>query len=327
MTGLVDLAVAARAGMGQDPIHLHVPAGADLAQAPDAIRITWPYSTLGNTIYQVLNAALVARAGTFRHLLLGRMGLRPFDDFSIDGLRVSAGDVALGPCLDGSFYVPFGCEAAVSTRATLDVAGLPRHLGDHLYGDLASTAGDDHVAVHIRSGKDIFDVDGPVHPSYLQPPAAYYIKAITDACAHGGGLVDLIYADRSNPAIPIVETHLARAGIAFRSATGGVTDDYRRLTGARTIVASASTFVETAALLSRNLRSYYSFRDHCSQGEFKPFMQARVGAILGARDVRCVLVDDVSRTYTNKWCWADTPEQHAAIRDFAVHNLRLYDSI
>ncbi len=327
MKGLVDLAVAARAGMGQDPIHLHVPDGADPARVPDAIRITWPYSNLGNTIYQVLNAALVARAAAFRHLLLGRMGLRPFDDFSIDGLRVSAGDVAPGACLEGSFYVPFGCEAAVSLRPAPDVAGLTRHLSDHLYGDLATVAGDDRVAVHIRSGKDIFDVDGPVHPSYLQPPAAYYIAAIAHARAHGGGLVDLIYADQSNPAIPIVEAHLARAGIAFRSATGGVADDYRRLTGAGTIVASASTFVETAALLSRNLRSYYSFRDHCSQSEFKPFMQAKVGAILGARGVRCVLVDDVSRTYTNKWCWADTPEQHAAIRDFAMDNLRLYDSV
>ena len=90
-------------------------------------------------------------------------------------------------------------------------------------------------------------------------------------------------------------------------------------------MASASTFVETAALVSRNLRSYYSFRDHCSQAEFKPFMQSKVARVLAARGVRCVLVDDVSRTYTNKWCWADTPEQWAAIRDFGIENLRLFE--
>ena len=326
MTDLVDLAVAARAGMGQDPVRLHAPGG--VTQPPDAIRITWPYGNLGNTLYQVLNAALVAGAGGFRHLLLGRMGLRPFDAFTIGDLRVSHGDVAPGACLEGSFYVPFGCEAAVRAGRSFDVADFTRHLTDHLYGDLAAVAGEDRIAVHIRSGDDVFDVKGPVHPSYLQPPAAYYIKAIAHAHAcHGNATVDLVYGDRANPAIAIVEAHLARAGIAFRSATGGITDDYRRLTSARTVIASASTFVETAALVSRNLRAYYSFRDHCSQGEFKPFMQARVSSILDARGVRCVLVDDVSRTYTNKWCWADTPEQWAAIRDFPIENLRVFDSL
>ncbi len=328
MIAPVDLAVAARAGMGQEPVRLHVPAGADPGEVPDAIRIAWPYGNLGNTIYQVLNAALVAGAGGFRHLLLDRMtGLRPFEPFTIDGLRVGGDDVVTGPRYEGTFYVPFGFEAAVAARPSFDVAGFTRRLTDRLYGDLAAVNAETRIAVHIRSGDDVFGVTGPIHPSYLQPPAAYYVRAIADARAHyGDALVDLVYGGRSNPAVAIVEAHLARAGIAFRSATGGVADDYRRLTGASVVIASASTFVETAALVSRNLRAYYSFRDHCSQSEFKPFMQAKVGTILAARGVRCVLVDDVSRGYTNKWCWSDTPEQHAAIRDFAIENLRLYDS-
>ena len=328
MIDLVDLAVAARGGMGQDPVHLNIPHDAEPGQAPDAIRITWPYGNLGNTIYQVLNAALVASAARSRHLLLGRMGLRHFDDVTIDGLRVNDGDAAPGACFEGSFYVPFGCEAVVRAARTFDVAGFTRRLTDHLYSDLAAGTAEDRIAVHIRSGDDVFDVKGSVHPSYLQPPAAYYLKAIAHALAcHGNATVDLVYGGRSNPAIPVVEAHLARAGIAFRSVTGGVTDDYRRLTSARTVIASVSTFVETAALVSRNLRTYYSFRDHCSQAEFKPFMQARVSSILDARGVRCVLVDDVSRTYTNKWCWADTVEQRAAIRDFPIENLRVFDSL
>ena len=327
MIGSVDLAVAARAGMGQDPVHLHVPDGADPARAPDAVRITWPYSNFGNNVYQVLNAALVASAYGLRHLLLGRLGgLRPFDDFSLDGLRVSGSDVAPGPCYQGSFYVPFGFEAAVAARRSFDVAAFTRQLTDRLYRDLAVPGGEDRIAVHVRSCRDIFDVDGPVHPAYLQPPAAYYIRAITHArAAHGDAVVDLVYGDRTNPVLPIMEAHLARAGVAFRSASGGLADDYRRLTGAVAIVASVSTFVETAALVSRHVRSYYSFRDHCSQSEFKPFTQANVGRILEARGVRCVLVDDVTRTYTNKWCWADTPEQRAAMRDFPIANLRLFE--
>ena len=326
MIDLIDLAVSARAGLGQDPIRLHAPDGA--TQPPDAIRITWPYGNLGNTIYQVLNAALVAGAGGFRHLSLGRMGLRAFEDFTIDDLRVSASEAMCDACFEGSFYVPFGFEAALSARRSFDVAAFTRRLTDRLYGDMADVEGEDRIAVHIRSGSDVFSVEGPVHPSYLQPPAAYYVKAISHARArHPDAVVDLIYGDRSNPAIPLVEAHLARAGIAFRSATGSIIDDYRRLTSARTVISSTSTFVETAALVSRNLRAYYSFRDHCSQSEFKPFMQARVATILDARGVRCVLVDDVSRTYTNKWCWADTPEQWAAIRDFRVENLRVFESL
>ena len=327
MIGSVDLAIAGWPSMGQDPVHLHVPDGADPAQVPDAIRITWPYGNLGNTIYQVLNAALVARAAGFRHLLLGRMGgLHPFDDFTVDGLRVTGTDIAPGPCLEGSFYVPFGFERAVLARS-FDLPAFTRRLTDRLYGALAAGEGADRIAVHIRSGNDVFDVAGPVHPSYLQPPAAFYIKAIDHARAHHGGApVDLVYGDRANPAIAIVEAYLARAGVAFRSVTGSLMDDYHRLTSARVVIASASTFVETAALVSRHLRSYYSFREHGAQAEFKPFMQANIATILHARGTRCVLVDDVSRSYTNKWCWADTPEQWAAIRDFPVAALRVYES-
>ena len=315
--------------MGQDPIRLRA---YDSASGPTStsVRITRPYGMFGNNVYQVLNAALAARSSGCGHLSLDVMDdLAPFDDFTLDGVRVSRrGALPDGPFLEGSFYVPFGFEQAVTRNGPADLAAFTGQLTERVYDGLAPKDGDDRIAVHIRSG-DVFNPLGPVPFAYVQPPASYYVKAILHARAGGrdGALVDLIYQDRANPAVSAIEDRLLREKVPFRSASGSVAEDYRRLTSAPVIVASASTFVETAALLSRRLRAYYSFRDHCSQAEFKPFMQANVSRILSARGVTCTLIDDVSRTYINKWCWANSLEQHAAIRDLPEENLRLYESL
>ena len=326
---MLDLDIAARDSMGQDPICCRTDFAASDGP-PAAVRITRPYGMFGNNVYQVLNAALAARASGCGYLLLDAMrDLTDFDDFTLDGLHVSRHrEPPEGAVLEGSFYVPFGFERAVLRNGPQDLAAFTRRLTEGVFSDIAAEEGDDRIAVHIRSG-DVFNSLGAVPFAYVQPPASYYLKAICHARAGGreSALVDLVYQDRANPAVDAVEHQLLREHVPFRSASGGITEDYRKLTGAAVIIASASTFVETAALLSRRLRAYYSFRDHSSQAEFKPFMQANVSRILNARGVACTLIDDVSRTYTNKWCWTNTPEQHAAIRDFPAENLRLYESL
>lgn len=324
LLALFDLAVAAYPAMGQDPIQ-SCPNGSG---AIDTVRITRAYGRLGNNVYQLLNAAVVARHGGFRRLVVPPMALLPSLSATVlDDLAIEPDDAAsLNGCLAGSFFVPFGCEAAALRCGSSELASLIRGLADGLLGHLFATpAAPATIALHFRSG-DVFR-PGAAPAAYAQPPAAFYLKALDHALAeYGGGLVDLVFEDRANPAIAIVEAELRRRTIAFRSGPGGMADDFRRLLNASTLVASASTFVEAAALLSRRLRRHYSFREHGSQTEFKPFAQARIGDVLRSRGVRCVLIDDISRTYVNKWQWTAAPEQRRAVAEFDAAKLRLFES-
>ncbi len=324
LLALFDLAVAARPSMGQEPIRAHP----DAAGKVDTVRITRAYGRFGNNVYQLLNAATVARHGGFRRLVVPPLALSSsFDGFALDGLAIEP-DVGapMDGCLAGSFFVPYGCEAAALRCGSSELASLVRRLADGLFGHVLDTPAEPGtIALHFRSG-DVFR-PGAVPAAYVQPPATFYLKALEHARAEGGGgLVDLVYEDRANPAIAVVEDELRRRDVAFRSDASGTAEDLRRLLNASTVVASASTFVEAAALLSRRLRRYYSFREHGSQAEFKPFAQARIGDLLRDRDVRCVLIDDVSRTYVNKWQWTATAEQRRAVAEFDAAQLRIYES-
>ena len=321
---LFDLAVAARPSMGQDPVQAYP----DAFGKVDTVRVTRAYGRFGNNVYQLLNAAIVARYGGFRRLVVPPLALAPaFATFTLDDLSIEP-DVGapLDGCLAGSFFVPYGCEAAALRCGSSELAALVRRLADGLFGHtFDAPIGAATIALHFRSG-DVFR-PGAVPAAYVQPPAAFYLKALEHARAEGGdGLVDLVYEDRANPAIAVVEDELRRRAVAFRSDASGTAEDLRRLLSASTVVASASTFVEAAALLSRRLRRYYSFREHGSQAEFKPFAQARIGGVLRSRDARCVLIDDVSRTYVNKWQWTAAPEQRRAVAAFDAAQLRLYES-
>ena len=322
---LFDLAVAARSSMGQDPLQARCDSGGGI----DAVRISRAYGRFGNNLYQLLNAAVVARHGGFRRLVVPNLALLPpFAAFCLDRLTVEPeADQPSDGCLAGSFFVPYGCEAAALRCTPTDLSQLSRRLGDELFGALLDLPGEPPtIALHFRSG-DVFRRHFDVPSAYVQPPVAYYLKALGDARARdAGALVDLVYADRANPAIGVVETALRARNVPFRSHAGGDAEDLRRLLAASTIVASASTFVEAAAVLSRRLRQYYSFREHGSQSEFKPFAQARLGDVLRIRNVRCMLIDDVSRTYVNKWQWTAAPAQQRAVAEFDAANLRLYES-
>ena len=313
--------------MGQDPLV----ATPDSRGAIATVRITRPYGRLGNNVYQVLNAALVACSAGFSQLLVppDMTGLDLAGPVRVEGLCAStARDEPTAGCLAGSFYVPFGCEEPALCWSVAQVERLTRGLCDVLFADpLAKVDGPERIAVAFRAG-DVF-VHGPRTPiAYTPPPAAYYLRAIDHACsAFPGAELDLVFEDRSNPSVAIVEEALDAAGIAFRSRAGSMMEDFARLLAARALVSCPSTFVEAAALVSRNLDALYSFRDHRSQPEFKPFMQWQLARVLGQRGVRAILVDDVSRTYTNKWQWTASPEQIEAIRSFSIENLRLYESL
>ena len=288
--------------MGQDPVQAYP----DAFGKVDTVRVTRAYGRFGNNVYQLLNAAIVARYGGFRRLVVPPLALAPaFATFTLDDLSIEP-DVGapLDGCLAGSFFVPYGCEAAALRCGSSELAALVRRLADGLFRHaLDAPTGAATIALHFRSG-DVFR-PGAVPAAYVQPPAAFYLKALEHARAEGGdGLVDLVYEDRAS----------------------GTAEDLRRLLSASTVVASASTFVEAAALLSLRLLRYYSFREHGSQAEFKPFAQARIGGVLRSRDARCVLIDDVSRTYVNKWQWTAAPEQRRAVAAFDAAQLRLYES-
>lgn len=321
---LIDLALAGRGAMGQDPL-VALP---DAAGRVETVAISRPYGRLGNNLYQLLNAALVARGLGLRRVLVpeGMVCRGRMDATAVAELTVApfAGAEATG-CLHGSHFVPFGCEAAVLRVDDAAAEALARGLCDALLGDVLATAAEatePTIAVAFRGG-DVFGLGAPA--AYVQPPAAYYLRAIAHARAAAPNCpVDLVCADRANPALPIVEDALAAAGVRFRSREADARSDLARLCAAQALVSCPSTFVDAAALTSRRLRTLYSFREHAFQSEFRPFMQWRLPAVLRHRGVAGVLIDDASRTYANKWQWDASPAQLDAIRDYDAGNLRLY---
>ena len=85
--------------------------------------------------------------------------------------------------------------------------------------------------MHFRGG-DIF-LPGGTHPWYVQPPASFYVKALKFAMAElGVTSAHLVFQDRTNPCVGIVENYLATQGVAFISQSSSLLEDVATLLGA-----------------------------------------------------------------------------------------------
>ena len=99
------------------------------------------------------------------------------------------------------------------------------------------TLPDNHVVVHIRSG-DVFS--RPPHPTYGQPPLAFYQKCIK---TQEWGKVWLVAEDNRNPVVDELLLWLERTGIPHEFHSKDFQADVALLVAAKNIIASRGTFV------------------------------------------------------------------------------------
>ncbi len=229
--------------------------------------------------------------------------------------------------LTGSFYAPYGFEAVLRGISPDEVNAIIAKVMRHLYSDFLDRRQSNarSLAMHFRCG-NIFASEA-IHNWYVQPPASFYIKALLHALERESfDTIHLVYEDRQNPAIEILESFLLERNIPFISKASDLKTDFLRLTSAQSMIASYSTFVECAALLSQRVASYYSFRRLESQWPLVPFLQIKVGEILRAKKVRCFIVHDFACNYIADRQWAASAEQLELLKNFDIGDLHLFEA-
>jgi hypothetical protein len=174
-------------------------------------------------------------------------------------------------------------------------------------------------------GGDVFAGDPP-NPWYVQPPASYYMQAVAMARAElGVQRVTLVYEDRSNPAVAIVEDRLAADGVPFTRQSASLIEDLGCLAGARHLVVPHSTLGEAAALLSDHIETYVGFRSFESHAHLHQRPQPLLLGVLRQKGVRAVLIADTADDYIPARSWDASPAQRAMIGTYPMANLRLLE--
>jgi len=314
-----------------NPVNDHVPfridgAGHDFNGTVQALRIL-PYGRFGNTLFSVLNALVIGRTLNIRAIELPTLSV----DYTglpatVDDLEFSADDgrTAERPTLIGNFFVPTGFEPVSEHCEPESVQALTEKYLRGVYSGLldeAGSLGSNVVALNFRAG-DIF-FPGGTQTDYVQPPASYYVKCVEHACRHlGVNSAYLVFEDRSNPTVDIVQNELTKLGIPITLQSATISQDLVTILSAHHLVAPYGTFCEAAAVLSPVLQSYSSFRTIGTQTNIRHWTQARIGEILRARGVRTFVVDDPDGSYIAPGTWHRSNEQLDLMRAFPKEKLR-----
>jgi len=322
-TYAIDLLQASTSSVAQIPITFE--SDSSNIDGPISFLGVTPYGRFGNNIYQVINAFCIARALNIPVVL--------FDGFDFGAENTSAGielkfdtnfqgELKCG--LRGQFYAPHGFESIFKPqmRGEKELENICHMLASTYRDIIHKSIRKKSIAMHFRGG-DVF-VEAP-HHFYVQPPASYYIKCFDHACKNAAyDAVELVYEDRKNPAIEVVENNLIERGIAFNSRSSTVAGDVSRLLSADCIISSYGTFCEGAAWLSRNLKAYYCFRGSVNQDTLHPFSQTWVPEMMSARNMGFYICDDFDLTYINPKSWRNSDDQQEMIRYFSSDFLRIY---
>jgi hypothetical protein len=296
----------------------------------------------GNIVHQIIHAILLGDLIGCREILLFPFaGGPPPGIVEAGGFRVRIGAAAASlpaaPTLVGHFFnsYPFGTmlRGLDPARAWPVLQPVLDSLFSHIEQPARAAAGRGLLAAHFRAG-DIFahghSLDdhlgkrwwtGAVNPWYVQPPASFYIAAIRAALETGTVReVRLVFEDRGNPAIEVVEAALARDGVAVSLQSQDLLTDVVTLASASHLVASASTMIEAAALFAPDLRSYTAFRQFESHAHIHGRLRPLFAGLLRARGVHLALYRDAG-DYIPPLGWNASPDQLALVRDYPLTRL------
>jgi hypothetical protein len=287
-----------------------------------------PGGLWGNVFYAFLNGCMLARAMNCKSIELHKVHFQnPDSAITVDNIQIIpvTEQLSRGRTLALSCYWPRGFEPVLghySTEFALDTT--KRFLGPIFSKYIAASGslGAQTIVLHFRGG-EIF-APGGTNLWYVQPPATYYICAIEYAFANlGVSAVQVVYQDKSNPAVDVVSEYLSDRGIPFSMQSASVLLDIATIMSAHHIVAAYGTFCEAISLLSSQIESYFCFRKISSQRLLSFWAQERLGDILNAKGVRTFVVDDPDETYIKRETWRNSPEQQDLIRQYPLQKLQL----
>jgi hypothetical protein len=161
------------------------------------------------------------------------------------------------------------------------------------------------------------------------PPASFYTGAVEYARAKlGVSEVRVVYEDRANPAIGIVENYLSRQNIPFLSQSGTLEEDASAMLAASHLVIPFGTFGEAIALLSRRLRSLFGFRHVGCLGWIYHSDRTLLEIVLQqAKGVRTFATGDRGGGYIEPGGWMGTADQLALIRDYPAAALEIREVV
>jgi hypothetical protein len=110
------------------------------------------------------------------------------------------------------------------------------------------------LTIHIRSG-DIFSND--IHPSYGQPPLAFYIKALSH---YNPEFVILVFEDMSNPVIQALISYLESKSVDYTIKSSlHLRDDIKVLVAAKALVMGRGTFMWGVLCFNCAIETLYTF--------------------------------------------------------------------
>ena len=280
-------------------------------RAPLGLQVRW-YGRFGNAALQVVNALQLAAA----------LGLEEVVVPPLHALRLPAegdgGNPRLVPLAGRPLaprmlnrYFDLALYDAVAARPSDERYRLAqtrlRPLLDPAWWQ--GRVPDDELVVHLRGG-DLFR-PGWVHPSYVQPPLAFYRLAV--AAALGAAPltgVRLVSEDRGNPCLEPLAVWIERLGLPLRVQTGDFASDFAALLDARHLLASNSTLMGAVALLSDRLRTLCSFGRHSL---ILPGYDTGIVRHWGVTH-RCFV--DRAEGYLAAGAWRNTPEQRRLMLDY-----------
>jgi hypothetical protein len=316
---------------GADPYAIEHADG-DFSGRIQAIRIT-ENGRFGNIFYQILHAVMLARqmgAGTI--VVFPFPGCPEAAEIQVEELRFVFRPEACPidppvPTLVGHFFNSFAFESALRAQPPAFVWDTIQRYMKPLFRDALrgiSPVGSSTLVMSFRAG-DIFS-GYTISPWYVQPPTAYFMRAVAFARAElGVHDVRLVFEDRGNPTIAAVEARLAAQGIPYAVQSASFLEDLRCLTGASHLVAPYSTFCEVAAMLSDRVETYFGFRNFESHQHIHARREPLFLGVLRQKGVRAVLIDDAAGGYIPPRTWDRSARQLSLMCDYPGENLRILE--
>ena len=229
---------------------------------PSSLQVL-PLGRYGNQVTQVFNALAVAVAYGINEIYIPRSwsafrccGTPTANDCS---LRVEYYDdnVIVDGALRSRFSFPAGSLSCLYSRVTVDHARKARDLLRKVLAPLDGCGVEDGMCdatIYIRSG----DVFRHPHPLYAQPPLSYYKASIRHLIKkrilHDKPTVRIVCEDASNPVYNQLLQWFDKKNISASSDLGAsFALDLQRILESRILIASYSSLMEVAWLLSDSL--------------------------------------------------------------------------
>lgn len=290
--------------------------GADKETLPTALEI-YESGAFGNCLLQYATAFMLAKKLNISTIILSSRDrsslVTPGESFLIDGILFadknlfndSGHNVLCGQFFDFSQlnfsateFTPSAVSRFTKEFVRLAMPSIRLKDRDQCWSDILS--------IHIRSG-DIFSTW--VDPNYVQPPLSFYtkiIKRLRDERKIRS--VMLVYENRMNPVIEILEQYLLKNLIPYTVQSGKLNEDINALISQKYLAFGFGTFGLGICMLSEKIDTVFCFSSGFSQGyEFLETVDKYVETI--DKDGRYIRPGEWDNSETQRFAMINYPEK------------------